>query len=154
MEARCKVVNGDGVQCGRYFAHSGRCEFAAKASSPTAMKFDGGKLRYDLVDVHALAWLVASLTFGVTKYAADNWRNFSKDELRTKYYAALVRHLEAWRAGEDDDPETGLPHLAGVGFGWMVLAATFAPRDLGEVLKRTSEAARRYLVKKASEKGE
>lgn len=44
--------------------------------------------------------------------------------------AALKRHLTAWEAGQDNDPETGLPHL------WHVLAnaaflVTFEARQIG-----------------------
>jgi hypothetical protein len=29
-----------------------------------------------------------------------------------RYYAAALRHLPAWRGGEELDPESGLTHLA------------------------------------------
>lgn len=32
-----------------------------------------------------------------------------------RYYAALLRHVMAWRSGESNDPESGMPHL------WHVL---------------------------------
>jgi hypothetical protein len=105
-------------------------------------KDDSGKLRYDLVDPHALAWLVASLTYGVTKYAAWNW--LKVPDAKDRYYSALMRHLEAWRAGQDDDEESGLPHLANAMFCVTCLTAMNAPRDLGEVVRRTAEAIRRW----------
>jgi len=108
-------------------------------------KDDTGKLRYDLVDAYALAWLVASLTYGVAKYAAWNWLHVA--EARDKYYAALMRHLEAWRAGQDDDEESGLPHLANAMFCVVCLTALHAPRDLGEVQRRTTEAVRRWRAR-------
>lgn len=73
------------------------------------MKFDSGKLRYDLVPAGVLRQLAEVYTYGAKKYAADNWR--AVDSL-DKYYAALIRHLEAWRAGEALDGESGLKHLA------------------------------------------
>jgi hypothetical protein len=120
----------------------------AHCAERRAMKFDAGKLRYDLVDPFALAWLVAALTYGVSKYAANNWRGFPPEELREKYAAAMMRHFEAWRAGENDDAETGLPHLALMSFGAMVITSTFAPRDMSEVVKRTAEAIRRWQERK------
>lgn len=109
-------------------------------------KYDGGKLRYDLVDAHALAWLAGVLTYGAVKYAPDNWRGFAPEVVREKFYGAAMRHLEAWRAGEDTDPESGLPTLAGALFSVMVLVATFAPRDPREVVARTRAAIRQWLA--------
>ena len=30
----------------------------------------------------------------------------------SRYFSAAQRHLLAWNDGEDNDPESGLPHLA------------------------------------------
>ena len=46
----------------------------------------------------------------MTRSGAENWRKVPNGSER--YYDALMRHLEKWRSGEIDDPETGLPHLA------------------------------------------
>ncbi len=108
------------------------------------MKFDAGKLRYDLLDPYAIAWLVSTLTYGVAKYAAESWRLFSPEELKEKYSPALKRHHEAWLMGEDFDEETGLPHLAMLSFNAMVLCATFAPRSLKTIREATTEAIRRW----------
>ena len=74
------------------------------------MKFDDGKLSYSLLDRAALAWTVATLTYGAVKYERNNWKNV--EEWPDRYYDAAMRHLEAWRGGERYDPENGLPHLA------------------------------------------
>lgn len=107
-------------------------------------KYDNGKLRYDLVDPYALAWLVASLTYGTAKYAAWNW--VSVEEQKDRYYGALMRHIEKWRSGEDDDTESGLPHLANAMFCVMCLTALNAPRDMDEAQRRANEAIRRWRV--------
>lgn len=78
----------------------------------TFQKFDGDKLRYDLMPPHAVAAIVAVLTFGAKKYAPGNWINAPT---WSRYYAALQRHLHAWWSGEAVDPETGLSHLAHAG---------------------------------------
>lgn len=73
-------------------------------------KDDNEKLRYDLVPPHALAQITSVLTFGAKKYADDNWRKVPDPERR--YVAAAMRHIEAYRAGETLDKETGVSHLA------------------------------------------
>jgi hypothetical protein len=37
------------------------------------------------------------------------------------YLGAAMRHLMAWAAGEDIDPDSGLPHLAHAGASVMIL---------------------------------
>lgn len=56
-------------------------------------------------------WLLgvgAVLTFGKRKYAAHNWR---KGIEISRLISAALRHILAFNAGEDLDPETGLSHL-------------------------------------------
>ena len=74
-----------------------------------AVKADGGKRRLDLVPVSPLLDIADVLTFGADKYEPRNWeRGFPYGRL----YGAAMRHLLAWWGGQDDDEETGLPHLA------------------------------------------
>lgn len=53
-----------------------------------------------------------SLAFaeGARKYGAFNWRN--KKVKRSVYIEAIQRHTIALAAGEDIDPDSGLPHEA------------------------------------------
>lgn len=47
---------------------------------------------------------------GALKYGRTNWRAAG---IRPSIYVdACARHLLAWFSGEDDDPDSGLPHLA------------------------------------------
>jgi hypothetical protein len=73
-------------------------------------KDDQDKARWDLLPWDAAEQVVEVLTFGARKYAPDNWRHVP--EPQNRYFAAAMRHLVAWRNGQQDDPETGLPHLA------------------------------------------
>lgn len=78
---------------------------------PGGKKDDGGKNRLDLIPpsvILALGWV---MTYGAEKYGANNWQGVDID----RYYAALLRHVMAWRSGESNDPESGMPHL------WHVL---------------------------------
>ena len=84
---------------------------AAHAADATpGRKYDAGKRRYDLVPPAALAAVADVLTFGASKYDPENWRKVP--DARRRYLAAIMRHVEAHRAGEVNDPESGLPHLA------------------------------------------
>lgn len=79
----------------------------------TGMKYDGGKPRMDLLldgCPKALTSVAEVLTFGAQKYAAHSWHTVS--EGKSRYKAALLRHLTAHAQGEVNDPESGLPHLA------------------------------------------
>lgn len=47
---------------------------------------------------------------GMTKYGRSNFREMG---VRSSiYYDACRRHLDAWFEGEDNAPDSGLPHLA------------------------------------------
>jgi len=71
------------------------------------MKFDKNKLRYGLIPPSATKGLAEVLTYGAKKYKPNNWKKGDPD----RYVDALYRHLEAWRAGERCDEESGLAHL-------------------------------------------
>lgn len=73
-------------------------------------KFDGGKARMELVPLDAVKEVAKVLTFGAAKYAADGWRGVESH----RYQGALLRHLEAIQQGEENDPDSGLPHIAHV----------------------------------------
>jgi hypothetical protein len=78
--------------------------------TPPGRKDDAGKRRYDLVPPVALAAVADVLTFGAEKYDPENWRRVP--DAPRRYLAAIMRHVEAYRAGERLDPESGLHHLA------------------------------------------
>lgn len=73
-------------------------------------KFDTDKLEYGLYPHIALQETVRVLTFGAKKYARDNWKYV--DDADRRYFDAAMRHLWAWKGGEQNDPETGMNHLA------------------------------------------
>lgn len=79
----------------------------------TGMKYDAGKPRMDLLldgCPNALLRISDVLTFGAKKYAAHSWHTVA--EGKSRYKAALLRHLTAHAMGEVNDAESGLPHLA------------------------------------------
>ena len=71
-------------------------------------KDDTEKLRYDLIPPSSLHALATVLTFGAAKYAPRNWE---KGILWGRVFGALMRHLWAFWAGENLDPETHCSHL-------------------------------------------
>lgn len=72
------------------------------------VKYDGNKVRYDLLPPELMHGVADILTFGAKKYSARNWE---KGMEWGRVYGALQRHLWAWWSGEDKDPETGKSHL-------------------------------------------
>lgn len=72
------------------------------------IKHDSEKLRTDLIPTEALEEIIKVLGHGANKYKAWNWEHIEK----SRYYAATLRHLFAWWKGEDNDPESGISHLA------------------------------------------
>jgi len=73
------------------------------------VKYDQGKLRFDLVPARPLMDVVEILTLGANKYRDRNWEAGMP---WGRAFAAAMRHLWAWWGGEDLDPETGKSHLA------------------------------------------
>ena len=75
----------------------------------SAIKHDQDKLPLHLLSTEALNQTAAVLAFGAQKYAEHNWRaGFTW----SRPLSAAMRHITAFNAGEDKDPESGLSHLA------------------------------------------
>jgi len=78
------------------------------------MKYDGGKVRWDLLPFSALEEIAKVYTFGAKKYEDWNWYKGIK---YSRCIAAMLRHLCAWWWGREQyDKESGCHHLAAVGF--------------------------------------
>lgn len=71
------------------------------------LRYNKGKLRYDLIHPVAQEGLARVLTKGAEKYAERNWE---KGMSWTSIIASLKRHLSAIEKGEDYDAETGFLH--------------------------------------------
>jgi hypothetical protein len=68
------------------------------------------------VALEQTAW-VAKL--GAEKYGPYNWR--ITGVCATTYVSAIMRHLNAWRDGEDLDPESGISHIAHIATSCNIL---------------------------------
>lgn len=91
-------------------------------------KHDREKPRTDLLDPGVLLEVAEVLRLGAEKYDAHNWRAGSA---WSRYYGAALRHLLAFWSGEDNDPETGRPHLAHA-LCCLMFLAVYERESLGE----------------------
>lgn len=74
--------------------------------------------KFSLIPTQALAKVAEHYGVGAEKYAAHQWRQGYE---WSKSYDALQRHANAFWAGEDNDSETGTPHMAAVAFHALTL---------------------------------
>ena len=83
------------------------------------LRYNTGKCNWSLVDFKALEPMVRVLEYGRDKYTvqlptgeivsgAHNWK---KGLDMTKILESLARHLFALMSGEENDPESGKPHI-------------------------------------------
>ena len=74
-----------------------------------AIKFDFGKLRWDLIPYDSLEKLVEVFTHGAAKYDDENWRNGMSWK---RMYRAALSHLQKAFRGRDIDEDSGCLSLA------------------------------------------
>ncbi len=75
-------------------------------------KLDREKKQWSLLPLRALEPIVDVLMYGAKKYSPGNWMKC--DDIQ-RYKDATARHYVAYQAGEWEDPESKLPHLAHLG---------------------------------------
>ncbi len=73
------------------------------------LRYNAGKVRYDLVPAFAVEQMARVFTKGAEKYKERNWEAGMR---WSKPLASMMRHIAAFERGEDFDPETGLLHMA------------------------------------------
>lgn len=96
-------------------------------TSDSAVRYNAGKIRFDLVPSEVIEAYAAIATYGAAKYAERNWE---KGLSWGGCFASCMRHLWAWWRGQDNDPESGLSHLAHA--LWNIGAiVTYAARNVG-----------------------
>ena len=74
-----------------------------------SVKYDGNKVRMELLPLDALYEVAKVLTYGAKKYAPNSWQNL--DQAKERYTGALLRHLTQAQKGEKLDSESGLSHV-------------------------------------------
>ena len=88
---------------------------------PNDPKGAAGALKTPLALIPPIAMEKIALVhqLGSKKYGAFNWRKTGV--CASTYVNAIMRHLNAWRDGEDLDPESGISHLAHIACGCNIL---------------------------------
>lgn len=89
------------------------------------LRFNEGKLRYDLLEPYAVEQLVKIFTRGAQKYAPNNWL---KGLPWMDVVASLERHLAEFKKGVDFDEETKLLHMAHVAWNAMAIVSYYKHR--------------------------
>jgi hypothetical protein len=72
-------------------------------------RYTSGKAALSLIPFSTLEDEARVWEYGKRKYAAWNW---AKGMDWSIPFACMMRHMAAWQRGEENDPESGLPHLA------------------------------------------
>jgi hypothetical protein len=93
-------------------------ESGKKFCEGQGLRYDQGKVRYDLVSPIALHYVALVWTMGTYKYAPRNWE---KGLSFSGCFGCAMRHAWKWFRGEENDPESGLPHLAHAVWNLMVI---------------------------------
>lgn len=89
--------------------------------NPADPKGEAGKLKCPLHLLPAAAMEETAFVHlhGAEKYGPYNWR--SSNVCASTYVAAIMRHLNAWREGEDLDAESGRSHIAHIAASCNIL---------------------------------
>jgi len=86
----------------------------------TGRKDDKDKVQLDLIEPSFIMGVGKVLTKGAEKYGKNNWQKL--DDAADRYYAAIMRHLMAWRMGEKSDEDSGLNPMYHIAANAMFLA--------------------------------
>ena len=89
------------------------------------LRFNDGKLRYDLLEPYAVEQLAKIFTMGAKKYAPNNWL---KGMPWMDVIASLERHLAEFKKGVDFDEESKLLHMAHVAWNAMAIVSYYKHR--------------------------
>lgn len=86
------------------------------------LRYNNGKIRFDLLEPFAVEKLAEVFTKGAIKYEPNNWL---KGMPWMDVVASLKRHLSKFENGEDLDSETELLHIAHVAWNAMAILSYY-----------------------------
>jgi len=87
-------------------------------------KDDTHKVRVDLLPIDQLMQVANVFDFGAKKYYANSYRD-GDTVVWSRTYGSIIRHMMLFWAGEDNDQESGLSHLAHAGTQLFILMEHF-----------------------------
>lgn len=87
-------------------------------SQKKGTKFDQGKWSISLLPNEGIIEIAKAFGYGAKKYGPHNYRNSLE---WSRLIDAAIRHLIAFKEGEDLDPESKLNHVAHSGANIMML---------------------------------
>lgn len=74
------------------------------------MKNDSGKARYDLLGWRTIDDMARIMADGAAAHGDEGWKTLPN--AKDRYFSAAMRHIVAWRNGENIDVDSGFHHLA------------------------------------------
>ncbi len=98
-----------------------------KAVNKQALRYNTGKPQYSQIDMQCLEPMVRVLEYGMKKYARNNWK---KGFPETQLIDCLLRHVAAYLAGEETDPESGVSHVGHIQANAMFLGLKNNTKDI------------------------
>lgn len=108
-------------------------------SKSSGLRYNDGKLRFDLLPRYAMKELASVLTQGANKYAERNWE---RGMAWSTVLASMKRHIHAFETGEDFDRESGCLHM-----GHVVANATFLT-EYYQIYPEGDDRPHNYLIPK------
>lgn len=103
-----------------------------------------------LVPPALVIWTAKCMEHGKKKYSAANWRDENQKVRMTVYISAALRHLMALADGEDNAPDSGLPHAAHAAASMGIILDALACGTLIDDRSRPGPAAK--LLEQLTEK--
>jgi hypothetical protein len=120
-------------------------------NNPKAKKGEE-KIPLGLFPPIAMKLISLVMQHGAKKYGLRNWRLTRIKE--STYYHAMQRHLTSWFDGEDNDADSGLPHLAHVAASVAILLDAENQNVLDKDRKISAQKRLQIQIKESSDEKE
>jgi len=91
-----------------------------------SLRYNTGKPKWSLVNMHSLVPMIRVLEYGSLKYAPFNWQ---KPTERDTLINSMQRHLAALIDGNELDDESGLSHIGHIMANAMFYSYHFVEKE-------------------------